>query len=66
MGGFSAGIFSVAGALVVVALVATLVKNGSGSSSVISAVTGGFAADLNAAQGNGYSSTGVVSPTNSN
>lgn len=60
MGGFSAGIFSVAGALVVVALVATLVKNGSGSSQVIGATTGGFAQDLNAAEGNGYSSTGVT------
>jgi hypothetical protein len=59
MGGFTAGIFSVAGMLVVVALVATLVKNGTGTAQTIGAVTGGFANDLIAAQGNVTSITPI-------
>jgi len=51
MSGFTAGIFSVAGMLVVVALVATAVRNGSNTAQVITAVTGGFGNDLLAAQG---------------
>jgi len=51
MSGFTAGIFSVAGMLVVVALVATAVKNGSGTAQVVNAVTAGFGNDLLAAQG---------------
>lgn len=61
MSGFTAGIFSVAGMLVVVALVATLVKNGSGSASVIGAATTGFANDLVAAQGSVTSLTPINS-----
>lgn len=52
MDGFLAGLIAVATGLVGVALIATLVKNGDGSASLINAVTGGFAKDLSAAQGN--------------
>ena len=52
MDGFLAGIISVAAALVGVALITTLVKNGDGTASLINSVTGGFAKDLSAAQGN--------------
>ena len=59
MDGFVAGLFSVAALLVGATIVTTLVKNGSGTASVISSATSGFANVLNAAQGN--STFGVTS-----
>lgn len=51
MSGFMAGLFSVATLLVAAAIVTTLVKNPSGTTGLVSSVTGGFANDLLAAQG---------------
>jgi hypothetical protein len=51
MSGFTAGIFSVAGMLVVAAIVTTLVKNYQGTEGLIQNTTAGFANDLLAAQG---------------
>lgn len=47
--GFWAGVFGIAAAVVSFAVVATLVKNAQGTSSIISSATGGFADVLTAA-----------------
>lgn len=52
MSGFTAGIISVFTLLVGAAIVTTVVKNASGTSSIISSVSTGFSSMLNAAQGN--------------
>lgn len=52
MDGFLAGIISVASLLVGAAIITTLVKNGDGTKSLVDSLTGGFAKDLAAAQGN--------------
>ncbi len=53
MGSFLSGIISIGALLVGAAIVTTLVRNPSGSVGLVQAVTGGFANDLTAAQGNG-------------
>lgn len=62
MSGFTAGIISVASLLVAASIITTLVRNPSGSVGLVNAVTQGFAADLNAAQGNTGNFGGLVSP----
>lgn len=58
MSGAMAGIISIAALLVGASIVTILVKNPQGTTGLIQATTGGFAADLAAAQGNstGFSS----------
>ena len=51
MNGMTAGIFSVAGMIVVLALFATAVKNGSGTSQIIQNTASGFGNVLMAASG---------------
>lgn len=46
-------IFNVAGAIVTVALVTTIVRNGSSAANVITAIGNAFSSSLRAAQGNG-------------
>lgn len=48
--GFWAGVFGIAAAVVSLAVIATLVRNAQGTSSIIGSATGGFADVLRAAQ----------------
>lgn len=53
MGGASfSRVFDIAGAIVMVALVTTVLRNGSSAAQVITAVTNGFSGTIRAAQGN--------------